>query len=345
MLGGRFAFEAVRSGASVKIWDFDQGSPENAGTQLVESGVAKVTTVAGRCNEIRPGSAAGWQVDIRHAGIRPLMDCSVLVDCTDDPNLAWELTDVSNGLGIPLLRCALDGSGKREFGRVLCSAGSVERACQICSYSADDLGSHVRDACPGVATAERPPTLAGGAMAAAIAGLGLLQAQRLVTGHEIDRVLEREILIDWDEFQTIPLRLERSPGCLSGHVRWNLLDLDAAASDLSVADLLELSRRQLSDPHVSVSFYLHPLNTQAVCDCGASTPAVGTDWATPPACPKCGAIMRWLPLAQVPSFDSAAAGKLGILDRSLTDLGIPERGAMLTARAPARHPVRMLLSS
>jgi hypothetical protein len=342
-VGGRIAVEAVRSGAAVRLWDFDVGAMENTGTQLAEDAVAKVDTVVQMCHRIRPGKATAWQTDIRHAGIRALQECQVLLDCTDDPDLAWDLTEISNGLGIPLLRCALDGSGQREFGRVLCSAGESTLACQLCSYGHAELQQHIRLPCSGAPAGARPDTIAGGAMAGATASLGLLQAQRLVTGHDRQLVIEREILVDWTGFQIIPLRLERSRECLSGHVRWSLVDAGDEIAELKVDDLFGLAWKELPEPHSTMSCHLHPLNTKAVCDCGACVRAVGTNWAPLPTCERCGGPMRWLPLAQIHCLSRDVAAELGILGHTLSEIGFPEYGAMITVRAPERPPVRLLL--
>ena len=56
------------------------------------------------------------------------------VDCTDDPALAHPLALLSNGLSLPLVRLAVDGSGQRELGRVSVSHGGGGHACQLCSY-------------------------------------------------------------------------------------------------------------------------------------------------------------------------------------------------------------------
>ena len=113
LLGYRVAIEAVCSGARrVIIWDYDIGQESNLGNQFCQPGVPKVFSTVQACDRIRPSVAAGSCCDVRHAGLSQLRECDVLVDCSDDPGLAWTLTEISNGLRIPLVRCAVDGSGQ-----------------------------------------------------------------------------------------------------------------------------------------------------------------------------------------------------------------------------------------
>ena len=347
VIGGRLCVEAVLSGiGTVLVWDSDRIERVNQGNQFGQPGRAKVDAIVQRCDAIRPGHAAGFDCDVRHAGIRQLARCDVLVDASDDARLAWPLTEISNGLGVPLLRAAVDGSGQLEFGRVLCSSCEGGHACQLCSYSMEDL-MRVRGPTPCPRPGSRPggdpePTRTGGAMGAVIAGIALLQAQRLVTGNDLDCVLDRELIVDLSHLQLLPLKLSRSDACISGHCRWRWIDLDGNAREISLADAFAAARQHHRAGAIRLEVYLLPLNDQAVCPCGAVRPAVGTDRLTPPRCNACGRPMRWLGAVQRPSVDAAFAAEAGVLHQPLARLGVPD-GAMLVARAPARPALRMLL--
>ena len=340
-LGGPLATGIVRSGARVGVVDFDIRAPENRGTQLAEPGVSKVKTVVAACDGIDAGRARGFECDVRHVGVGVLDQFNVFIDCTDDPNLALPLTEISNGLGKPLLRCALDGSGATEMGRVLCSSGATAHACQICSFGLDDLRSgRRRSGCPDPATHPRRATIAGGAMAMAIAGLGLLSAQRLVTGNDDELVLGHETLLDFTNLQLLPMALARSERCLTGHLRWELSRFDATASRTTLDEVFSAASDEFSTADVVLEPYLHPLNSQAQCECGQEAVAVGTNWATAPRCSKCQQPMSWRRVLHHDRITRQLASDLGILDTSLTKLGLPESGAMIIARSAARPPVR-----
>lgn len=344
LIGGRLAFEAVLSGVGeVLVWDHDTTEIENLGNQIGQPNVPKVTSLVERCDGVRTGHIRGFCDDIRHAGIRGLLACDLIVDCTDDPRLAWSLTQISNGLNIPLLRAAVDGSGELELGRVLCSSGGTADACQLCSFSLDDLKRHhQRMHCPNGPRDDGTPTLAGGPMGATISSLALLQAQRLVTGNDRDLVVDREVIVDFSHFQLLDIRLERSERCLSGHRRWEWMDVDAAVGDATLAELFAIASREFGSRDVTLAGYQHPLNVQAACTCGTVKIAAGTDWATAPVCNDCRSPMRWLAETQIDRINQEAAAELRVLDMPLDELGYPA-GAMFSARSPGKPALRLLL--
>jgi len=351
VIGGRLACEIVRSGASVEIFDHGIAKTENLGTQLVtvtEVGVPKVEPIVRQCDTIATGRATGFFLDVRHVGIGTLRNLSVLIDCTDDPGLLLPLTRISNGLGVPLLRCAVDGTGQSESGRVMCSAGSEGRACQVCCYSSEQLLARLpRTPCPGAPQPDRPPTFAGITIAMMIAGLGLLQAQRLVTG-DLENVVDREILLDVNHFQLLPNRLHRSAGCLSGHIRWNLEETGLSTAEATLEDLFDFAESRFTGmggdkAEVSLEPYAHPLNTEAGCVCGRVMQAVGSRWSPAPDCPDCGQPMQWRPARQLPRLRRSSARQLGIGSVSLDRLGLPD-GAMIVGHSPGKPALRMLLN-
>jgi molybdopterin/thiamine biosynthesis adenylyltransferase len=344
LVGGRLAEEAVLSGACVSIFDPDVGEVPNLGTQRCRVGVLKAESLADRCETIWPGRARAYPCDVRHAGVRPLLACDVWFDCTDDARLAWPLTELSNGLAKPLFRCAVDGSGQWELGRVLCSSGGTGHACQICSYSLDDfLRQPRRTPCPRRYNDSRPPTIAGGAIGAGIAGLALSLAQRLVAGADRDSVLNREFVLDWTNFQMVPVTLRRSTHCLSGHHVWACVATDVAAERDTLRDLFVVAEREMPTRPIALAPYLLPWNVQAYCTCGAVRDVVGTDRASAPRCPTCGHAMHWLTETRIESVCMDQAGELGILDAPLASLGIPA-GALVVACGAERPPLRMLLT-
>lgn len=342
MLGARLCEEAVMAGADVTVFDPDVGQLANLGNQTCRPGMFKVDAVRQRCDALRPGHLTAVPSDVRHADLRLLRRCLVWFDCTDDPNLAWPLTELSNGFDCVLFRCAVDGSGQTEMGRVLCSAGGRGHACQCCSYSPDDLfRRHRRTPCPAQGGLDSPPTLAGGALAAGTAGLALSLAQRLIVGKDGDQILDHEFILDWTSFQLLHLRLLRAEGCLTGHQRWQTVNLDIDDVSGTLADVFAAAETVVGSSAIVLEPYLHPWNVQASCPCGAVVRAVGTDWAPPPECPSCSSRMQWLKEVQAAQGSKEEAESWGVLAQPLASLGIP-CGAMFVARANGR-PVRRLL--
>ena len=180
-VGSRIALETVRSGARVRLWDPDHVEEHNLGTQPLRRNLGKVASLMQSCDEINPGAATGAAVDIRHVGIAELRLCHILIDATDDPRLAWVLTEISNGLQIPLLRCALDGSGRYQLGRVLCSHAAHGGACQWCTYSVTICSALDPTPCPGQGT-RRAPTLPA-ACWPTCCPVRPYPAQRIITGN------------------------------------------------------------------------------------------------------------------------------------------------------------------
>jgi len=350
MLGDRLAREAILSGVGeVRIWDFDQTEPHNLGNQFGRVGQVKVQYLAEQCDAIRPGRVRAFPTDVRHAGIRQLQQCDILIDCSDDPRLVWPLTEISNGLELPLLRAAVDGTGQMEMGRVLASGAAAGTACQLCSFSLEDLIRHrTRRGCPAGRDDPVDPTLAGGALGSVVAGVALLQAQRLRTGNDREHVIDREVLVDLSNMQLLEIKLERSAVCLSGHRRWSPTPVDLHPDDASLNDLFTAAK-QIPDPtlaahddDIELSFYLHPLNIQASCSCGTAVQAVGTQWAAEPECPACQTAMQWLEETQIDQVSRQRAEQLNILHRPLADLGIPT-GAMVLVLANGGLVHRLLL--
>lgn len=343
MIGERLVMEAALSGARVIVCDFDTTSVANLGNQRGVPGTPKVESLVARCQPFAAGRVRGVNSDVRHLGVGEFATADVLIDCSDDPALEFPLTQVSNGIGVPKLRLAVDGSGEREMGRVACSHGGGGYACGVCSYCEEDiLRNAPRMSCPGQA---RPTasTLAGGALASAIAGVGLLQAQRLVTGNDHELVFNRTIVLDLTGWQVLPVRTERSEQCVSGHVRWELTSLRRSADDTTPGELLAESRRQLDSNEIDLEPYGHALNTAAFCPCGKRLPAVGTRWAAAPLCETCEVSMQWVTETRRTRLTADDLAELGIEDTPWTELGLPPRGAMIVARTDGKPPLRLVL--
>jgi len=346
-LGELFAIEAVRSGASVLVLDPDTTEERNLGNQGGEPGRPKVATFLERAERIAPGRTRVAPVDARHVGVGTFREVDLLVDTSDDPTLSFPFVLLSNGLGLPFLRLAIDGSGGREYGRVACSHGGAGHACAACSWRREDLGrASVPTPCPDHGDPERAPTLAGRAISLAIAGIGLIQAQRLLGGNEAGAVLGRELLLDLDGGALLPLELDRVEACVSRHERWDLFPTGLDATETTVEGLFAVASRELGGAEeVELEAWLHPLFLQCWCRCGATARAVGTRWAPTPSCPECGDAMHWRREMSLQRFNRRQARPLEIEGRTCASLGLPERGALVLASAPTvGEPRRLLLA-
>ncbi len=181
-----------------------------------------------------------------------------------------------------------------ESGRVLLSAGGSGHACQLCSYSLGDLHpNRERTGCPDQPELTSNPTFAGGAIAMAIAGLASAGAKRVLTGNDDNLVYNHQTHLNLTHLQLLPMKLTRSERCLSGHVTWELVPIDATASNVTLAEVFNIASRETSSADVTLEPYLHPLYVQAECACGQVTTATSKQWAQLPECPRCGESMSW----------------------------------------------------
>jgi hypothetical protein len=273
-------------------------------------------------------------------GIGVLRRCDVLVDCTDDPRLAFGLTETANGLGSPLLRVAVDGSGLRELGRVLTSDPRNGGACQMCSRLFDDLKkTPAPTSCLGALVADRPPTLAGGGIASAITGMALLQLQKMITGNDLEQVRNREVILDLSNLQLMSMRLPRSESCISGHQEWQILEVPSAKIR-TLGDVFAEIEAQLETREFTIEPYNHPLCIETTCDCGSRSSGLGTIWASPPSCGQCGAAMAWCTATQQTILSRETMTEFCAQDRTFVELGFPAEGAVFIARSdtkPTRH--------
>lgn len=349
-LGTRFAREAVRSGARVVLCDDDRGELHNLAVQEgIRVGAPKSVALAEACERIVPGRARAIVGDVRHVGLRTLLEADLIVDATDDPATTPYLTQVSNGLARPLLRLAIDGSGERELGRVLVSHGGDDgderpHACALCSWTRNEvLDTRVVTPCPGHAAPARPPTLAGGAIGMTVAGLGLLQAQRLLGGNGRGLALDHELRIDLDAYALLSIELERVEDCPSGHEGWSWTEIPGS-EDTPLARVFELVRDALG---AAADVWLEPvghvLRVGADCVCGVPSNAVGTRFVEPAPC-ACGHPTEWHPAVHLQHIDVASAREHDLLERTVVELGLPSDGALFLAHGAGPAPGRFLLT-
>jgi hypothetical protein len=191
-----------------------------------------------------------------------------------------------------------------------------------------------------------------------IAGVALLQSQRIVGRMELDQVLGREIIVDLSHGRLLTIERPRVEKCLSGHRRWELTPIGRSASDLTLGELFQEAMRRLRTERVVLEPFGHALHEEARCECGNSTAAAGTQWAAPPKCRDCRRPMHWVAETSSHCLDSnhwldrsqsapqaTRRERQRTMRRTLRQLGFPERGAMIAARAIDRKPLQMILSA
>jgi len=178
----------------------------------------------------------------------------------------------------------------------------------------------------------------------AVAGMGLLWAQRMVGGNGKEAVFDREVYVDLETPRILPMRLQRSKRCLSGHKRFAPIRTGRCANETTVGDLFALGREAAGGRAVALEIHGHAILLGTWCPCGRRSVQPGTAWRPPPTCAGCGSTMRRLPDTALERFNEAQARALGILDTTAADLGLPERGALLYAKADGRPPIQLLLA-
>jgi hypothetical protein len=182
-------------------------------------------------------------------------------------------------------------------------------------------------------------------MSLVMAGFALEIAQRLVGGHGRERCWDRETYVDLENGQLLAFETPRTERCASGHVRWELIELPRAARTTSLGELLALARAELDHEDVSLEPFAHRIGPLAVCGCGERVLSPGTRWARTGPCPACGGALERRDEGALARLDERLARELGILGSTCLELGLPEHGALLVARAGDRPPVHFLLET
>ena len=136
-----------------------------------------------------------------------------------------------------------------------------------------------------------------------VAGVGLLYAQRIVTGCEAE-MRDQEVLVDLDNLQLLPQTLERCPDCVTGHERWEVLPLRQTPDDVNLDLIFDLARDQFGDIDVEVDLELY---------------------------------------REAMRFNRVEGRELGLLEQPVTRLGIPPRGGVILARAAGHPPIAYLM--
>jgi hypothetical protein len=178
----------------------------------------------------------------------------------------------------------------------------------------------------------------------AVAGVGLLSAQRLVGGTSPEGVLDHEVILDLNTPQILSIEVRRSDACLSGHRRFEPTQLDQTAAETTVGELFVAARRAVGSHRVSLEAWGHPILLALACPSGHQLIVPGTPWRPLPPCAECGLPMLHRNDVALKRFNEAQAKQLDISDTTCEELGLPRSGALLLAQAPDRPSVQLLLA-
>ncbi|HEV3121103.1 MAG TPA: ThiF family adenylyltransferase, partial [Isosphaeraceae bacterium] len=343
-VGARVAHSLCAPGIPLLLVDQGEVEPANVGLQPYDQsdvGVPKAEALGRRLLAIRPDmSITSFVCDVRRLGPRVLFNCRLLIGAIDSFRDRVWLAQLATHLGIPLLDLALDGTGRSLFGRASGFDAAHGSSCYTCGWDAEiwDMVSREEggSACAALAAArpminpstrrsEAPATLALPGLAEVIAGLGTIQAVRLLLGTARDRVIDRECRIDLTSGQFSESVRTRDPRCRSSHERWTIGLLDHTPLEQTLGSLMEEAGRMLGG-EVTLGVPDEPFVLEAACSACKRKMETFFLARALPACPHCqGPLVPLLTglRAQVGERDVAFAR-----DRSWAELGVPLGGAV-----------------
>jgi molybdopterin/thiamine biosynthesis adenylyltransferase len=345
-VGARGALALGSLGVPLLLIDSGHVDPVNVGLQPYDRddvGRLKTEVLGRRLRAIRPELAlTSHAEDVRRLGLRLLAPCRLILGAVDSFGVRVWLAQAATHLGIPYLDLALDGTGRALYGRVSGYDPGGGSACYTCGWdsetwdgvSREEGGSgcavlaaaiHAADASANATRLEPPPTLALPGLAEVVAGLGTIQAVRLLLGTEHVRVIGRECRINLSAGRYSEAALTRDPRCRSSHRPWTIQLLDRVPAELSLGSLFERAGRCLGG-EVMLTVPDRPLVLQAACPaCRCPVATARLREALPP-CPTCQG--RLIPLVAGLRTRFGPGDVAQVLDRTWAELGLPPGGAV-----------------
>jgi molybdopterin/thiamine biosynthesis adenylyltransferase len=343
-VGARVALALAALGVPLLLVDHGRVEPVNVGLQpydLKDVGLPKTEALRRRLHAIRPDMSITWFMsDVRRLGPRVLADCRLVIGALDSFRDRIWIAQITTHLGIPLLDLALDGTGRSLYGRASGFDVVQGSSCYTCGWDADVWDQVSREgsgsACAALAAAtslttpaatrpDAPATLALPGLAEVVAGIGTIQAVRILLRTAQERVIDRECRINLSSGQYSEAGRTRDPRCRSSHQRWTTVLLDRTPLEQSLASLFEQASRILGG-EVTLAVPGEPLVLEAACAvCQRTVATAGLSGALPP-CPTCQG-----PLTPMVSGLRAEFTHREIAhaqDRSWGELGVPLGGAV-----------------
>ncbi len=264
MLGGSVASHLAMLQVRQLVVDSGRVELPNCGNQAlpVESiGQWKAEARADQIRALNPSCPVrAIHARVEDLGLGVFRGIDLLVTGLDNRASRVRVREISQGLGIPWVDAALDGSGQSLFGTVtFYDPRRSDSACYGCRYDQEALGRIGREGrgrgCPSWRALDipvYPPTLAASPFGAIIGGFQTLWAIRALTGEE-DRLVNRQLQIRADESpQVRVLKLTRSAHCAFDHFGFETL---LSPSCATLGDMIEHAASDLGGAPDALLFH------------------------------------------------------------------------------------------
>lgn len=309
--------------------------PVNVGLQQFvwgELGQSKVRAVQQRLQAMRPlAQPQVYAADVRELGSGVLAGCQLIVGAVDSlADRVW-LMQAAARLAIPYLDLALDGTGQSLYGRVSGFNPARGTACLCCGW--DDSNWQDVQAEQGAAGCaalagqpEAPPTLTLPGLAEIVAGLGIVQAVRLLLEVDVERVLGRECRINLTTGRLSETTLSAAPNCRLDHAPWRIEPIDRRTSDVTAGELFDRAAALLG-PDVTLAASDDSLVRQATCTGCGRTAGLARLRNNLPPCPECLGLL--VPLVEHLHDRFCAQDVEDLQSSTWHELGLPPFGAVL----------------
>jgi molybdopterin/thiamine biosynthesis adenylyltransferase len=310
--------------------------PVNIGLQRYsrdDIDLPKCQALARTLRSIRPDlELSGYEIAVERLAPRALSRCRLVIGCVDRFTPRVWMAQTLAYLGIPYLDLALDGSGHSLYGRASGFDPARGTACYCCSWDQtnwDELSrAEPSSGCAALAgqAPDAPATLALPGLAEAVAGLGAIQAVRLLVDEEPDRVLGREWQLNFTAGRLSETTLTRQPRCRLDHRPWSIVELDEHPAHETVRGLFGLAEARLGQL-VSLGAYNEPLVFEAACPGCRTHIDTARLRKSLPCCPTCrGALVPLTTGMQARFYRDQVSAHL---DLTWAALGLPPGGAVL----------------
>jgi hypothetical protein len=346
-VGARLAASLASLSVPLLLVDHGRVEPVNVGIQPYtqsDVGMEKTAALRNLLHASRPGLPVEClTVDVERVGPRTLGRCRLIIAVVDSFRTRVGLAQTATRLGLPYLDLALDGTGRSLLGRVSGHDVISGGACYTCGWDTqtwDEINheesesgcvalSQAVSSTPFHETVSAPPaTLALPGLAEIVAGIGMIQATRVLLGSERERVIDRECRINLSSGQYTESRLTRSSRCRSSHLQWTTLLLDRVPAELSLAALFDLATQHL-EGNVMLAVHDEAVALEGACPpCQRSVSTVCLRGSLPP-CPSCQG--RLIPLVSGLRARFDRADIAPALNRSWSALGLPPGGAVVAS--------------
>lgn len=343
-VGGEVARHLAMVGMKMILVDRDVVKEENLGNQgftQADLGLPKVKARTEALRHLNPSiSIHPLYADVEHLGLGALRLASIVFCCLDNARLRVIVNEVATRLGIPWIDAAVDGSGKRSFGRV---AGYDPRSnsspCYLCVHDRESLrkivqeGRHER--CPtwewGKSSMITAPTLAISALGSAVAAAQVLWGLQILLGRK-EEVVGKEMYMDLTRNLLTTHRLTRSPSCLFDHKIFELTPFGRTIGESTVRESFAVAEERLGE---EVILQLHRVSLAAEVRCPKCAAIrrpyrlleVMESWE---AMCECGASMQPLALGLRDRFSKEDAAEF--LHKTWRQIGLPQHDVVTATR-------------